>query len=57
MQLRKATRWFVAFLVAVSVPTVGIAAAAGKSPDVQPGKGCGDDNHDHYKEGECKKSH
>ena len=57
MQLRRVTRWFVAFLVAASVPTVGLAAAAGNSPGVQPGKGCGDKNHVHYREGECKNLH
>jgi hypothetical protein len=49
---------FVAVALAVtSIGSAGVAAAAGKSGDTKPGKGCGDKNHVHYKEAQCKKPH
>jgi hypothetical protein len=49
-------RWAAVMLAAASVGSVGLAAAApGNSGEVKPGKGCGDRNHIHYREADCKK--
>jgi hypothetical protein len=61
MQSRIA-RIVVTGFVAASMAVGGIAIAApgggggpGNSGLYKPGKGCGDKNHIHYREGECKK--
>ena len=59
MRLDKTGRWAVAALVAGSMSAGGIAVASsggpGNSGGTKPGKGCGDKNHVHYRESECKK--
>jgi hypothetical protein len=57
MTVRRITRWAAISLASISVGLAGVAAAAGNSGSVNPGKGCGDRNHVHYKQDECKKPH
>jgi len=40
--------------VAIAAP-VNIGNGPGNSGLLKPGKGCGDKNHVHYRENECKK--
>jgi hypothetical protein len=54
MTVRRVTRWAAISLASISVGLTGVAAAAGNSGSVKPGKGCGDRQHVHYKEGQCK---
>ena len=57
-------RIVVTLLVAASLAVGGIAIASpgngsggpGNSGVIKPGKGCGDKNHVHYRESECKKA-
>jgi len=53
--MERIARFVVISLVVVGVVLGGVAMAAGNSGDVKPGKGCGDKNHVHYREAECKK--
>ena len=55
MRAHRIVRWAAVMLATASVGSVGLAAAAGRSGDGKPGKGCGDRNHTHYKEAACKK--
>jgi hypothetical protein len=57
MTARRITRWSALVLAVASIGSAGVAAAAGNSGSVKPGKGCGDKNHVHYRVGECKKTH
>ena len=41
-------------LVAGGLLLTGVSLAAGGSGDFKPGKGCGDKNHTHYRQDECK---
>jgi hypothetical protein len=41
-------------LVALGIALSGASLAAGHSNSTKPGKGCGDKNHTHYKESDCK---
>jgi hypothetical protein len=41
-------------LVAGGLLLTGVSFAAGGSGDTKPGKGCGDKNHTHYRQDECK---
>jgi hypothetical protein len=62
MQLTRLVRTVVTLLVAASLAVGGIALASpggggggpGNSGLFKPGKGCGDKNHIHYRESECK---
>jgi hypothetical protein len=66
--MRRIARLVVILAVAAGVVSSGIAFAGGDpahpfgigkppghSPDGKPGKGCGDKNHRHYREKECRK--
>lgn len=62
--MRKIGRVLVLALVSVCLATGGIAIAGngppssggpGNSGETKPGKGCGDKNHYHEREAECKK--
>jgi hypothetical protein len=53
--MERIARMVVLALVVGSVVFGGIALAAGKSGSTKPGKGCGDKNHVHYRQSECKK--
>jgi hypothetical protein len=63
MAANRTARVGVALLVAASMAVGGVAIAApvnigngpGNSGLLKPGKGCGDKNHVHYRENECKK--
>jgi hypothetical protein len=56
MHLRRVSRSAAGVLVALSVSAAGIATASGPhDTGPKPGKGCGDRNHVHYREAECKK--
>ena len=64
MQPNRIARIVVTLLVAASMAVGGIAIASpgnqggggpGNSGLFKPGKGCGDKNHIHYRENECKK--
>jgi hypothetical protein len=56
--VKRLGRLIVVLLVVGGVVYGGIALASpGNSPPNQPGKGCGDKNHNHYRVGECKKHH
>jgi hypothetical protein len=64
MQTNRIIRTLVTLLVAASMAVGGIAIASpgghgsggpGNSGLYKPGKGCGDKNHIHYRENECKK--
>jgi hypothetical protein len=60
MQPTRVVRIVVTLLVAASMAVGGIAVASpgggpGNSGLFKPGKGCGDKNHIHYRENECKK--
>jgi hypothetical protein len=64
MQASRVVRIVVTVLVAASMAVGGIAIASpgnhvgggpGNSGLFKPGKGCGDKNHIHYRENECKK--
>jgi hypothetical protein len=51
--MNRLPRFLVIFVVVAGVISGGVALAA--SPSVKPGKGCGDKNHVHYREADCKK--
>jgi hypothetical protein len=53
--MERIARLVVILIVVAGVVSGGIALAAGKSGSTKPGKGCGDKNHVHYREAECKK--
>lgn len=53
--MERIVRTVVLVLVVGSVVFGGIALAAGNSGSTKPGKGCGDKNHVHYRQNECKK--
>ena len=53
--MERIARTVVLALVVGSVVFGGIALAAGNSGPTKPGKGCGDKNHVHYRQSECKK--
>jgi hypothetical protein len=65
MQPSRIVRITVTLLVAASMAVGGVALAwgphgsggPGNSGLFKPGKGCGDKNHIHYRQNECKKSH
>ncbi len=52
--MERIARSVVLVLVVGSVVFGGIALAAGNSGSTKPGKGCGDKNHVHYRQSECK---
>jgi hypothetical protein len=52
--MARIARLVVMLLVVGGVIFGGMALAAGNSGSTKPGKGCGDKNHVHYREGECK---
>ena len=41
-------------LVAGGLVLGGVSLAAGQNGPNKPGKGCGDKNHTHYKQSDCK---
>jgi hypothetical protein len=53
--MERIARVVVLFLVLAGVVFGGIAVASGNGDSPKPGKGCGDRNHVHYKESDCKK--
>jgi hypothetical protein len=56
MQLGRIGKAVPVALATASLAVGGVAfAGPGKSGDTKPGKGCGDKNHTHYKEDQCKK--
>jgi hypothetical protein len=59
MRTGRFARYAVALLAAASLSGGGLALATnggpGNSGPVKPGKGCGDKNHYHEKESQCKK--
>jgi len=66
MEASRIGRMILTLLVAASMAVGGIAIASpgnhggggpGNSGLFKPGKGCGDKNHIHYREHECKKHH
>ena len=56
MELGRVTKAVPVALATASLAVGGVAfAGGGNSGGVKPGKGCGDKNHVHYKESQCKK--
>ncbi len=55
MTATKLARFVAMALAVTSIGSAGVAAAAGKSGDTKPGRGCGDKNHVHYQESACPK--
>jgi len=53
--MERIARLVVVAPVVGSIVFGGIALAAGNSGSTKPGKGCGDKNHTHYRQNECKK--
>jgi hypothetical protein len=54
MTVRRIARWAAMSLATVSIGLAGVATASGNGGGTdKPGKGCGDRNHVHYKEGSC----
>jgi hypothetical protein len=54
--MERIARLVVLFLVLAGVVFGGIAVASGGGSP-KPGKGCGDKNHVHYNESDCKPPH
>jgi hypothetical protein len=55
--MERFARLLVILLIVAATVFGGMALAAGNSGGDKPGKGCGDKNHHHYRQGECKKTH
>ena len=53
--MERFARLVVILAVAAGVISGGVAFAADRFDSSKSGKGCGDKNHTHYKEHECKK--
>jgi hypothetical protein len=54
-RVERIARLVVILLVVGGVVFGGVALAGGSHGGPKPGKGCGDKNHVHYKQDECKK--